>query len=229
MLLSPEVSEAMLKNMTSQTHADGNMQIVALPEGESANHSKNYSSGTLVPAVGGATVEYKGGESAIKPLDDEDLEVKLRRISEQVPVRISNTSGSSAGSGSGDFHQYRQMRRREQDRVHRMEIDYQKRMGEREFHQRREERLREAEERTAKKRALRQKKKESKKLKKSRLGPAPADSPLPSVQPQPLTNNTEENQPSDGNRDSDDGDNELTVEQERLGAPITQLVAGGSA
>ena len=36
-----------------------------------------------------------------------DLEVKLRRISEQVPVRISNTSGSSAGSGSGDFHQVR--------------------------------------------------------------------------------------------------------------------------
>jgi len=221
----------MLKNTTSQMHTDGNMQIVALPEGESANHNKNYVSGTLVPAVGasGAIVEYKGGESAIKPLDDEDLEVKLRRISEQVPVRISNTSGSSAGSGSGDFHQYRQMRRREQDRVHRMEIDYHKRMAEREFHQRREERLREAEERTAKKRAHRQKKKESKKLKKSRLGPAPADGPLPSVQPQPLTNNTEENQPSDGNGDSDDGDNELTVEQERLGAPTTQLVAGGTA
>lgn len=224
----------MLKNTTSQMHTDGNMQIVALPEGESANGNKNYGSGSLVPAVGasGAIVEYKGGESAIKPLDDEDLEVKLRRISEQVPVRISNTSGSSAGSGSGDFHQYRQMRRREQDRVHRMEIDYQKRMAEREFHQRREERLREAEERTAKKRALRQKKKESKKLKKSRLGPAPApaptDGPLPAVQPQPLTNNTE-NQPSDGNGDSDDGDNELTVEQERLGAPTTQLVAGGTS
>jgi hypothetical protein len=37
--------------------------------------------------------------------DDEDLEVKLRRIMENVPVRVSNTSGSSAGSGSGDFHQ----------------------------------------------------------------------------------------------------------------------------
>lgn len=37
--------------------------------------------------------------------EDEDLEIKLRRILECVPVRVSNTSGSSAGSGSGDFHQ----------------------------------------------------------------------------------------------------------------------------
>lgn len=97
---------AMPRYTTSQTYTDGNTQIVALPEGEGA--SNNGSSGALVPVVGagsGAIVEYKGGEGAIKPLDDEDLEVKLRRISEQVPVRISNTSGSSAGSGSGDFHQ----------------------------------------------------------------------------------------------------------------------------
>lgn len=37
--------------------------------------------------------------------EDEDLEVKLRRIIDLVPVRVNNTSGSSAGSGSGDFHQ----------------------------------------------------------------------------------------------------------------------------
>ena len=37
--------------------------------------------------------------------EEEDLEVKLRRILDNVPVRVSNTSGSSAGSGSGDFHQ----------------------------------------------------------------------------------------------------------------------------
>ncbi|CAA6675534.1 unnamed protein product [Spirodela intermedia] len=46
--------------------------------------------------------------------DEEDLEV-------------NNTSGSSAGAGSGDFHQYRQMRRREQDRLARMDVDYQRR------------------------------------------------------------------------------------------------------
>ncbi|KAL6546120.1 hypothetical protein OROGR_009994 [Orobanche gracilis] len=101
--------------------------------------------------------------------EDEDLEVKLRRILECVPVRVSNTSGSSAGSGSGDFHQYRQMRRKEQDRLARMDADYQKRKEVAEFNQRREERLKAADERTAKKRLKRLKKKQRKRGKKSRL------------------------------------------------------------
>ncbi|KAE8777615.1 hypothetical protein D1007_49586 [Hordeum vulgare] len=100
--------------------------------------------------------------------DEEDLEVKLRRIMENVPVRVSNTSGSSAGSGSGDFHQYRQMRRREQDRITRMESDYERRKQVAEFNLRREERLKAAEERTAKKRLKRQKKKQRKKEKRSK-------------------------------------------------------------
>ncbi|XP_057502271.1 uncharacterized protein LOC130786071 [Actinidia eriantha] len=103
--------------------------------------------------------------------EEEDLEIKLRRIIEQVPVRVSNTSGSSAGSGSGDFHQYRQMRRKEQDRLARMDADYQKRTVVAEFNMRREEKNRAAEERTAKKRLKRQKKKQRKKEKKSKLNP----------------------------------------------------------
>ncbi|KAF3326046.1 PRKR-interacting protein 1 [Carex littledalei] len=115
-----------------------------------------------------ALVEDGGGKTRKVMLreDEEDLEVKLRRIMEHVPVRVSNTSGSSAGSGSGDFHQYRQMRRKEQDRVTRMETDYEKRLEIAEYNLRREERLKAAEERTAKKRQKRQKKKERKKEKK---------------------------------------------------------------
>ncbi|KAJ6669960.1 hypothetical protein OIU85_027107, partial [Salix viminalis] len=95
-----------------------------------------------------ALEEYKG---PVLKEEEEDLEVKLRRILENVPVRVSNTSGSSVGSGSGDFHQYRQMRRREQDRLARMDVDYQRRKELAEFTMRREERMKAAEERTVKK------------------------------------------------------------------------------
>ncbi|GLT51227.1 hypothetical protein SLA2020_246500 [Shorea laevis] len=110
-----------------------------------------------------AIVEY---EKPVFKEEEEDLEVKLRRIIENVPVRVSNTSGSSAGSGSGDFHQYRQMRRKEQDRLARMDADYQRRKEQAEFVLRREERIKAAEGRTAKKRLKRQKKKQRKKEKK---------------------------------------------------------------
>ncbi|XP_065871422.1 uncharacterized protein [Euphorbia lathyris] len=113
-----------------------------------------------------ALVEYTG---PVFKEEEEDLELKLRRILENVPVRVSNTSGSSAGSGSGDFHQYRQMRRKEQDRLARMDADYQKRKQVAEFSMRREERLKAAEERTAKKRLKRQKKKQKKKEKKMKV------------------------------------------------------------
>ncbi|KAJ8572395.1 hypothetical protein K7X08_008906 [Anisodus acutangulus] len=129
-------------------------QVAALPPRHPASSST-------------ALVEYT--PPAANP-EDEDLEIKLRRILECVPVRVSNTSGSSAGSGSGDFHQYRQMRRREQDRLARMDADYQRRKEIAEFNLRKEEKLKVAEERTAKKRAKRQKKKQRKKEKKSTSG-----------------------------------------------------------
>ncbi|PKU66390.1 PRKR-interacting protein 1-like [Dendrobium catenatum] len=150
--------------------------------------------GAVVAKAGtgdGSIVEYgkgAGGGSVLRE-EEEDLEVKLRRIIENVPVRVSNTSGSSAGSGSGDFHQYRQMRRKEQDRLMRMDVDYQRRKELAEFNMRREERLKAAEERTSKKRAKRQKKKLKRKEKRNKTD-----------------NGEEHHQHQDGSSGSEDSD-----------------------
>ncbi|KAI3840743.1 hypothetical protein MKW92_019464 [Papaver armeniacum] len=161
---------------------EGNTQIVTVPE--RPKHSLR--SLPLAPSnVGNAIVRYK----KVNPKDeDEDIEIKLRRILEQVPVRLSNTSGSSAGSGSGDFHQVcflysnsfllfqnprfcYTLERKEQDRLARMQVDYNKRKDLSDFIIRIEERMKATEERTAKLLLKRQKKKMKKQAKKSRLNP----------------------------------------------------------
>ena len=83
--------------MSSGRPKDGDLQMVMAPEkGSLALPPKP-------PSASGSTalVEYTPPVIA----EEEDVEIKLRRILENVPVRVSNTSGSSAGSGSGDFHQ----------------------------------------------------------------------------------------------------------------------------
>ena len=79
---------------------EGDLQIVSVN-----NDAKAVAAAALPPRPpsdgNNALVEYR----PIFKEEEEDLEVKLRRIIDNVPVRVSNTSGSSAGSGSGDFHQ----------------------------------------------------------------------------------------------------------------------------
>ncbi|XAR72937.1 hypothetical protein NMG60_11019747 [Bertholletia excelsa] len=168
--------------------AGGDTRLVVMPEkGSPALPPRPPTAGS------NALVEYV--PPAPHP-EEEDLEIKLRRIIEHVPVRVSNTSGSSAGSGSGDFHQYRQMRRKEQDRLARMDTDFQKRKEVVEFNMRREERMKAAEERTAKKRMKRQKKKQRKKEKKTKLNA-----------------NGEENQKAESSDNDGDSDNSGEVKE----------------
>jgi Protein of unknown function (DUF1168) len=76
------------------------------------------------------------------------------------------------------------MRRKEQDRLSRIDADYQKRKEMAEFNMRREERLKAAEERTAKKRQKRQKKKERKKEnKKTKLDTITEEDPKKDGEP----------------------------------------------
>ncbi|KAF3961831.1 hypothetical protein ACB098_07G096100 [Castanea mollissima] len=147
--------------MMNRPKDGGNLQVVAAEKPKHAAESN-------------AIVEYT---PPVYKEEEEDLEIKLRRIIDNVPVRVSNTSGSSAGSGSGDFHQYRQMRRKEQDRLARMDADYQIKKEVAEFNMRREERLKAAEERTAKKRAKRQKKRQRKKEKKIKVNSGAEEPP----------------------------------------------------
>ena len=87
----------------------------------------------------------------------EVLEEKLRRISEEVPTKIGNTSGSTAGAGSGGFHQYRQQKRRDQIRQGLLEADLKRERENAAFDERRGELAKIEEAKTAKRRAKRQK------------------------------------------------------------------------
>ena len=77
--------------MSTGRPKDGELKLAAV-----ADKSKQGASST-------ALVEYTPPVS--KEEEEEDLDIKLRRIMEHVPVRVNNRSGSSAGSDSGDFHQ----------------------------------------------------------------------------------------------------------------------------
>ncbi|RZS13329.1 hypothetical protein BHM03_00044965, partial [Ensete ventricosum] len=108
--------------------------------------------------MAGGAAAISSSSRWLRGAEEKDLEVKLRRIMTNVPVPVSNTSGNSAGSGSGDFHQVSPppfLSTDEEDRLCRMYADYQRRKEAAEFNMRREES-------TAKKRQQRKKEKKNK-------------------------------------------------------------------
>mmetsp|Transcript_1940 Transcript_1940/g.4582 ORF Transcript_1940/g.4582 Transcript_1940/m.4582 type:complete len:161 (+) Transcript_1940:178-660(+) len=121
----------------------------------------------LALAQDGSAKTVSPEEQAKRIEEAKQLEEKLNYIQTEVPTRIFNVSGSTAGAGSGDFHQYRTARRREQFRLMRIEKAAKEQEEREEFELQRQKRLSECEERTSKRRAKRQKKKEKQRAKKS--------------------------------------------------------------
>ncbi|TPX33214.1 hypothetical protein SmJEL517_g03828 [Synchytrium microbalum] len=90
---------------------------------------------------------------------------------ERAPKEFNmNVQGSSAGAGSGEFHVYRAIRRKEYGRVKAMEENAQIEKEDLEYHQRVAQTREEEDRETAKKRAKRQKRKTKLKLNKQSKG-----------------------------------------------------------
>lgn len=114
--------------------------------------------GAIVAIRGAQELTQEEYEQRIK--DAEVLEEKLKFITEKIPTRIMNVAGSNAGAGSGEFHMYRQARRREVMRQQRIEEEAVADAAEREYQERKDKLAMVEEERTAKRRAKRQRKKQ---------------------------------------------------------------------
>uniref|UniRef100_A0A1I8PJR1 PRKR-interacting protein 1 homolog n=1 Tax=Stomoxys calcitrans TaxID=35570 RepID=A0A1I8PJR1_STOCA len=119
---------------------------------------------------------------------------KEKDYMQSVPSFVRNVMGSSAGAGSGEFHVYRHLRRKEYARQKMIQHKSVQEQLDDEYQQKIEENRRLAEEKTAKKRAKRLKKKQ--KAKKSRQQKSLPDS----------AKATEDDSSSDSNDDNEDND-----------------------
>ena len=84
---------------------------------------------------------------------------KEKDFSQSVPTFVRNVMGSSAGAGSGEFHVYRHLRRKEYARQKNIKMKSEKERMDDEFQNRLEDNQKKADDKTSKKRAKRQKRK----------------------------------------------------------------------
>uniref|UniRef100_T1PJN3 PRKR-interacting protein 1 n=1 Tax=Musca domestica TaxID=7370 RepID=T1PJN3_MUSDO len=132
-----------------------------------------------------------------------------------VPTFVRNVMGSSAGAGSGEFHVYRHLRRKEYARQKMIQQKSLQEQLDDEYQQKIEENRRKAEEKTAKKRAKRLKKKQ--RAKKARQQKPSGDA---------TKCNEDDNTSSDC---SDDNEDNQTTNNENDGEPTSLSSKEGEA
>jgi len=137
----------------------------------------------------------------------------------KAPDFVRNVMGSSAGAGSGEFHVYRHIRRREYARQEFLNQMSEKDRLDFEHKEKIEENNRQAEEKTAKKRAKRQRAKQNMKLnrKKPKVD-KPAEDSADDAESDEESDEEESNQ--EENRTSDNGEDNVVDSCETKPEPV---------
>ncbi|CBQ68701.1 conserved hypothetical protein [Sporisorium reilianum SRZ2] len=113
---------------------------------------------------GKLSAHERQAQAISKLLANPDKEIRIPDGPKEKSIRpprdvMKNVTGSSAGAGSGEFHVYKQQRRREYERIQLMEEQNQKLKEQEEFDRKRAEAQHKDEAKTDKNRAKREKKK----------------------------------------------------------------------
>ncbi|KAI0441275.1 hypothetical protein F4803DRAFT_430455 [Xylaria telfairii] len=95
---------------------------------------------------------------------DQEIRTERRDTAPRLPAPpeiVTNVQGSSAGAGSGEFHVYKASRRREYERLRRMDEEVARESADAEFEHGKEERLRRDDDKTRRNREKREKKRKA--------------------------------------------------------------------
>ena len=104
----------------------------------------------------------KSKKSLVMNVSYANEEVRRPIFTKVIVDKIESLPGSTAGAGSGDFLQYRNLKKKEEARIERMEIEYRQKLQKDEFDSIRNRHMQESIESTTKKSNKRNKKKERK-------------------------------------------------------------------
>uniref|UniRef100_U5ETX0 Putative prkr-interacting protein 1 n=1 Tax=Corethrella appendiculata TaxID=1370023 RepID=U5ETX0_9DIPT len=139
---------------------------------------------------------------------------KEKDFSNAIPTFVRNVMGSSAGAGSGEFHVYRHLRRKEYARQKHMQEKTHKEQLDDDFQEKREQNRLDSEAKTAKKRAKRLKKKQKAKERGGKKSKIDTD--------KQENDNDEDESESEGERSGDKSEAETATEEQNEKANVNE-------